>query len=335
MRRRHLLAAPLAIGLPGLAAAQAGEARSIRVAQQFGLIYLPFIVLREQRLLERAVQEAGLPEPEVSWLQMSGGAAMNDALLSGGLDIAAAGVPPVILLWARTRNNLKVRSLGALGSQSIWLNTNRDGVNGIADFTERDRIAVPAIRVSFQSIVLQMAAERQFGAGQHGRLDPLTVSLPHPDATAQLIARRTEITGHFGNPPFQQQQLQHPGIRKVLDSFDVLGGPHSGNLTYATSRWYEANPRTAAAFTAALTRANAWIKANRRAAAELYVRAERSPLAPDLVEAILGEAGIDYTVTPERVAAFAGFQHRTGQVPVPLADWRDLFFPTLHDVAGS
>ena len=335
MKRRHLLAAPLAFGLPSIAAAQAGEARQIRIAQQFGLIYLPFIVLREQRLLEAAVKAAGLPEPEVSWVQVSGGGAMNDALLSGSLDIAAAGVPPVILLWARTRSNLKVRALAALGSQSIWLNTNRADVRTIADFTERDRIAVPTVRVSFQSTVLQMAAEKLFGPGQHGRLDPITISLPHPDATVQLIAGRTEITGHFGNPPFQQQQLQHANIHKVLDSFDVLGGPHSGNLAYATGRWYDANPRSATAFVTALGQAHAWIRENRRAAAELYVRAERSPLAVDFVEAILGEAGINYTTAPEKVLAFAGFQHRTGQIPARPEIWQELFFPPVHGATGS
>ncbi|MBI0538542.1 ABC transporter substrate-binding protein [Roseomonas sp. KE2513] len=335
MRRRHLLATPLALGLPKRAAAQPAETRQIRIAQQFGLIYLPFIVLREQRLLEGAVKAAGLPEPEVSWIQVSGGAAMNDALLSGGLDIAAAGVPPFVLLWARTRSNLRVRSLGALGSQSIWLNTNRSEVKTIADFTERDRIALPAVRVSFQSIVLQMAAEKLFGPGQHGRLDPITVSLPHPDATAQLIAGRTEITAHFGNPPFQQQQLQHPGIHRVLDSFDVLGGAHSGNLAYATGRWHDANPRTAAAFVAALDAAHRWIRENRRAAAELYVRAERSPLDAGFVDAILGEAGISFTSAPARVLAFAEFQQRSGQIPVKPANWQELFFPALHNLGGS
>ncbi|WP_426955699.1 ABC transporter substrate-binding protein [Muricoccus radiodurans] len=335
MRRRHLLAAPLALGVPGLASAQPAETRQIRIAQQFGLIYLPFIVMREQRLLEAAVRAAGLPEPGVSWIQVSGGAAMNDALLSGSLDIAAAGVPPVILLWARTRPNLRVRALASLGSQSIWLNTNRAEVRSIADFTERDRIALPAVRVSFQSIVLQMAAEKLFGPGQHGRLDSITVSLPHPDATAQLIAGRTEITAHFGNPPFQQQQLQHAGIHQVLDSFDVLGGAHTGNLSYATGRWHDANPRTAAAFVTALGQAHAWIAANRRAAAELYIRAERASLDVAFVESILNGGGVGFTTAPERVLAFADFQHRTGQIPVKPDHWQDLFFPALHGATGS
>ena len=35
----------------------------------------------------------------------------------------------------------------------------------------------------------------------------LQVALPHPEATAALIKGGTELTAHFGNPPFQNQVL--------------------------------------------------------------------------------------------------------------------------------
>ena len=41
----------------------------------------------------------------------------------------------------------------------------------IKDFTEKDRIALPAVRVSIQAVVLQMAAEKVFGKGQEHKLD--------------------------------------------------------------------------------------------------------------------------------------------------------------------
>ena len=64
-------------------------------------------------------------------------------------------------------------------------------------FSDKDRIAMPAVKVSIQAVTLQMAAEQEFGQGQHGRLDHLTVSMSHPDATAALLSGRSEVTGRL------------------------------------------------------------------------------------------------------------------------------------------
>jgi NitT/TauT family transport system substrate-binding protein len=333
MRRRTLLLAGAALSVPGVLRAQ--EAPELRIGVQFGFTYLPLLVVRGRRLLEAHAAREGVAAPRVSWPQMSGGGAMNDALLSGGIDIGTAGVTPLVLLWARTRANLKVRALASVASVPLFLNTNSPGVARIRDFTPRDRIAVPTVKVSFQSVVLQMAAEQEWGAGQHARLDPLTVTMPHPDATAQLLAGRSEITAHFASPPFQNQQLTQPGIRRVLSSYEVVGGAHSVTLLYATERWRSANPRTLRALLGAVDEAAAWIAANRRAAAELYAANERSPLSVDQLEALLTDPDHRFGTTPEGIMRFAEFQHRTGMVRDRPADWRDLFFPEAHDRAGA
>ena len=337
MHRRRLLAATTAaLGSPSLLAhtAAAQETREVRVALQFGITYLPLIVMREQRLLERHARAASLPEPAVTWVQISGGAAMNDALLAGGLDFAAAGVPPVVLLWARTRANLRVRAVASLGSLPLWLNTNNPEVRSIRDFTPRDRIALPAVKVSFQAVVLQMAAEQAFGPGQHARLDPLTVTLPHPDATAQMLAGRTEITAHFGSAPFQNQQLERPGIRRVLSSYEVTGRPHSSTLSTPPP----ASGTRIRAPCAPCRRAGGGRRLDRRQPARRPPSstsgAERSPLGVDFVEACSPTPDHRFTVVPEGVLRFAEFQHRTGQVRERLDDWRELFFPEIHDKCG-
>lgn len=40
---------------------------------------------------------------KVSWATFSNGAIMNDALLAGQVEIASGGIPPFVVLWARTR----------------------------------------------------------------------------------------------------------------------------------------------------------------------------------------------------------------------------------------
>src|SRR5256885_1763387 len=90
--------------------------------------------------------------------------------------------------------------------------------------------------ISYLPLTL-MAAETVFGPGEHGKLDFLTVSLGHPDGFAQLMSGRSEITAHFTSAPFMYQELQDKRVRKILDSYDVLGGPHTFNLVWATARF--------------------------------------------------------------------------------------------------
>ena len=41
---------------------------------------------------------------------LSGGSAVNDALLSGAVDIAGAGVGPLLTIWDRTRGKQNVKA---------------------------------------------------------------------------------------------------------------------------------------------------------------------------------------------------------------------------------
>jgi len=72
-----------------LAAPQVAQAEGqIRIAEQFGIVYLLLNVVRDQQLIEKHGKADGL-DIKVDWQQLSGGAAINDALLSGAIDIAA------------------------------------------------------------------------------------------------------------------------------------------------------------------------------------------------------------------------------------------------------
>jgi NitT/TauT family transport system substrate-binding protein len=191
---------------------------------------------------------------------------MNDALLSGGLQVASGGIGPLITIWSRTKGNLDVKGMASLNSMPLLLNTRNPNVKSIKDFTDKDRIALPAVKVSVQAVTLQMAAEKAFGEGQQGKLDPLTVSMSHPDGQTALLSGRSEITAHFSSPPFQYQQLEKPGIHTVLNSFEVLGGPTTFNVIWTTSKFRNENPKLYDAFLKALDEAIAQIAKDKKAA---------------------------------------------------------------------
>jgi len=69
------------------------QAPEIRFARQFSMGYLQFNMMQQHKLLEKHAKEAGIPELKVSWATFNGPNAMNDALLSGSVDIVSGGVP--------------------------------------------------------------------------------------------------------------------------------------------------------------------------------------------------------------------------------------------------
>jgi NitT/TauT family transport system substrate-binding protein len=69
------------------------------------------------------------------------------------------------------RHSAAMRAGIALNSMPLYLNTINPNVKSIRDFSDKDRIALPAVKISIQAITLQMAAEKTFGPGQHGKLD--------------------------------------------------------------------------------------------------------------------------------------------------------------------
>ena len=333
MRPSALLALAAAL-VPALALAMPARAETnqLRIAQQFGIAYLPLIVAKERNLIEKHAVADGLPNLKVEWLRLSGAAAMNDALISGGLDFATAGIAPAILTWDKTRGKTDISLVASLGSMPNVLTTNNPNVKTIKDFTGSDRIALPSVKVGFQPIVLQIAAEQAFG--KYDKLDDITVSLPHPDATTSLLSGTGGITAHFASPPFFEQQLASGKVHAVLNSYDVLGGPHTFNVVYATKKFVQDNPKVIGAFVAALDEANAWIKANPAASAQLYISAENSKLDPAFVESIIRDPQINFTTAPERVDTFTDFEYRIGLIK-QKPSWKGLFQPGLHAKGGS
>jgi NitT/TauT family transport system substrate-binding protein len=332
-RKLPLLAIGVAAIWVGLAPASAQETKELRVAKQFGISYLPITVMEERKLIEKHAKAAGLGDIKVEWSRLSAGAPMNDALISGSLDMASGGVGPLVTIWARTKGNLNVKGVASINSMPLYLNTINAAVKTIKDFTDQDRIALPAVKVSIQAVTLQMAAEKILG--KHDALDRLTVSMSHPDGMAAMMSGKSEITAQFSSAPFQYQQLEDSRVHRVLNSYEVLGGPATFNTIWTTSAFRDKNPKTYKAFLAALEEAMDFIKKDTRETALLWIKAENSKLPLDFVEKILKDPENVFTTTPQNVMKYAEFMHKVGSIKEKPAKWSDMFFPEIHDKQGS
>nr|WP_315251190.1 ABC transporter substrate-binding protein [uncultured Duganella sp.] len=328
-----LTAATLVLSLAFATPAQA-EGR-IRIAEQFGVVYLLLNVAQDQQLIEKQGKKLGV-DITVERLQLSGGSAVNDALLSGAIDIAGAGVGPLLTIWDRTNGKQNVKGVASLGSFPYYLVSTNPKVKSIADLSEKDRIALPAVTVSVQSRILQYAAARQWGDKEYARLDKFTQTLPHPDAAAAIIAGGTEINGHFGNPPFQEQELAgNPNARIILNSYDVLGGPSSATVLYATEKFRNENPKTYRAFTAALAEAAQYITKNPEGAADTYLRVSKAKVDRELLLKIIKNPQVNFSVAPQNTYGLAQFLYRVGAIKKQPVSWRDYFFEDPVIAAGS
>jgi NitT/TauT family transport system substrate-binding protein len=331
---RVILAALLALVLatgPGLAADP-----KIRIAEQFGLSYLPLRVAIDRKLIERQAARLGAPDATVEVVQLGSGAAVNDAIISGGVDVAMAGATVLLNLWDKTVGRNTVKGMMAIADSPIYFNTIDPRIRSVRDFGPDDRIAMTAGRGTQHAITLQMAAAQAFGWEARDRLDALTVSMAHPDGVVALLSGGSIVKTHATTVPFIQMELADPRVRTVLNSYDVVGGRHTLIVAYCAERWRAANPALFDATYAGLSEAMAIIAADKHAAAELFKRVEPTKLTVDEIDRILADdLMLAFNPAPSRLMIYADYMNKVGLLKNRVANWRDVFFDNVHALPGS
>jgi NitT/TauT family transport system substrate-binding protein len=329
----RLVAALATFCLITQASAQTPE---IRLAQQFSMGYLQLNVMEHEKLIEKHAAALGISDAKVSWFKFNGPTAVNEALISGNVDIGSGGVPGLLVLWARTKGTpQEVRGISALSSQPFLLNTKDPKIKSIKDFKDSDRIAVPAVRTSVQALTLQMAAAKEWGAKDFEKLDPLTVSMTPPDATVALLKGGAQITAAFSVPPFQNQQLEDTGVHTVLNSFDVMGGSHTFTAIWCSAKFRDGNPKMYQAFVAALKEATDILNKDKQKGATYWIEDSKSKLAPEMVGKIVSGPQVKWTMVPENTIKYADFMASVGRLKEKPASWKDYFFPEAYGMNGS
>ena len=292
--------------------------------------------MEKHRLIEKHAAEAGIKDLTVRWVDLGGPSVVNDALLSGAADYAAAGPPAMLTLWDRTRGSIDVAGVAAMTSLPMYLNTHAPHLKTVDDLRDTDKIAVTAIKVSIPALVMQMYAATKYGVSDAARFDKYTVSMTHPDAVVALLSGATGITAHFASPPFHQRERRDPKIRTIMTSDEVMGGSTTFTLLSTTRKFREENPDVYKAVLRALEEANARIAADpKEAAAILLASTPDSGFSVDETVAMLTDPAVKFSTTPENVGKYATFMHEIGSIRQRPASWKDVFFPEIHAAPGS
>jgi NitT/TauT family transport system substrate-binding protein len=309
------------------------EVAEIKITKQPGVNYLPMVIMEHNKLVEKHAKAAGLPDLKASWMTFKSGGAATDALLAGSVDMVTSGGTNLLLLWAKT--NGEVKGVSGTAATPMILVTRNPAVKSIKDFTAADKIAVPTVKVSTQAIVLQMAAEKTFGQKESGKLDPMTVSMGHPDAVIALGSGKGEVNSHFSLLPYSTAELKMPGIKQVLSSVDVLGGPASNGVVFTTTKFHDANPKVVAAFNKALAEAIDLVNKDKAAAAKIYIEATKEKMTQDELVSILKDKNVVYSLTPYGTMKFADYMHRAGLIKTKPGNWKEVYFPAVHKLNGN
>lgn len=309
------------------------KAAEIRISKQYGISHFLLNIVEERKLIEKYAEAAGIKNLEIKWLTLGSGSSTNDAFLSGNVDVISLGVGPFVRLWDRTKG--QVKGIAAIDQAPLKLNTSKAEIKKLMDFSDKDRIAVPAGKVSMPALILQLAVAKELGIKNYDKLDYLTVSSKHPDAAVAITSGKSEITGHVASEPFSTIELNTPSVHTIFNSYDVLGGNHIFNIVATSQSFYDKNPELTKVVLLAMDEACQWVTENTKEAAEMYIAVTKTKEPPELIHEIFKDPQIVYSTTPVRIALFSDFLYETGAVKNKAASWKDLFFDPIHDRPGS
>ncbi len=314
----------LGLLLAVVAATASAEMAEINVAQQYGVSFLPLMLMERDKLVEKHAKAEGLGEIKVGWVKVA------------ALQFISVGAPSLITLWDKTKDNVQVKGMSALTTYPLYLNVRNPNVKSIRDFSDKDKIAVPSVKISTQAIMLQMAAAKEYGEQNYTHFDPWTVTLSHPDALLALTSNSAGVDAHFATSPFHEQEMKIPGIRTLTTNYEILGGPATALVIAASTKYREANPKSYKAFFDALKEAIDTINKDKRAAAKVYLeQAKDTKNTVDEIYAMISAPDYAFTLMPQKVGKTADFMYKIGSIKTKPASWKDLFFPEVHNLPGD
>ena len=315
-----LLAAAAVAGSTARGAQNGPAPQNITIAYQFGIGYAPLLLIKQQRLLERAY-----PGLRVEWKQLASGTPITDGIIKGDIQIGAMGTGPMLVGWARG-TNWKV--IAPLDEADLWLMVRNPSIRTFADLRGK-RIATPTA-TSIQAVVLRKMAEVKLGNAR--ALDSSLISMDHPDGMQALLTG--QIDAHFTSPPYQWLELGR-GARALGKSYGYFGA-HSFLVTVATQRFYDEYTAFSNRFYRLVKQSIDLLNKKPRVAAAILAREDTTETtAAQFRRWITRKKSLTFTTRPRGLMRTASFMNKIGLLNKVPGSWRELVFPPVYPTKGS
>lgn len=285
------------------------EKVKLTIAYQYGIAYAPAEIMQYNRMLEEK-----LPEVEIEWVIQGSGAAINEGIISGDIDIAMMGVAPFLIGWDK---GIPYKIYSAISGLSTGLISYDENIKSLADFKQGDKIAVPSIG-SAQHIFLAMAAEKELG-DMHV-LDKYLVSMSHPDAYMALLSK-SDVKAHFSSPPYFNKELKEEGMHLITSAEYAIGGEYNHIVGVMSNDFAEKHPEFSKTIKEVTEEAIQYIYDNPDDAATILAEIEKVE-REEMVEYLQYDAG-KYSTKIVSVMEMADFMMRAdyiSKVPEMLED---------------
>ncbi|MBN9439349.1 ABC transporter substrate-binding protein [Bosea sp. (in: a-proteobacteria)] len=332
LNRRKLLAgtaATLALPAPAVWA----QTKPITFAIQYGLPYLNFIVAERQGLFTKAAEKAGVRDPKINFVRLSGPTAITEGLISGNIQVGALGTLGLLIAHEKTRRAYDLGGLSAYWKGVYTIFANDPAIKSLKDIRPTDKIATPG-PTSSQALILRRAAEKIFGPGEALRFDKQIVSLPHPDAVAALTTGNT-VQVYFALSPFAEFLAQQPNVHVIGRTTEYNPPNMTNGVVGVLRKFVEENKELSSAVVAALDEAGRFIQSEVAETAKIYTAAEPSKLSAEEMLKVIENNKNEYTTEPNGIIDTANFMVKLGQLKAAPAKWQDVFFPPVNQGSGS
>ena len=312
----------VASGAGSNARGAAGRAapRNITIAYQLGVGYAPLIIVKRQRLLEKA-----FPGLHVEWRQLASVTPITDGMIKGDIQIGAMGTGPMLLGWAR---GINWKVIAPLDDADLWLMARDPSIRTVADLRGK-RIATPSA-TSIQAVVLRKMADAKLGNAR--ALDSSLISMDHPEGLEALLAG--QIDAHLTSPPYQWMEQQR-GAHIVGKSYAHFG-PHSFLVTVLTQEFYNRYPGFSRRFHTLVKQAIDMLNRKPRTAAAILAKDARGETSARQFRSwITRKKSLTFTTRPRGLVRMAAFMNRIGLLTKVPRSWRTLVFPPVYRTKGS
>jgi NitT/TauT family transport system substrate-binding protein len=142
------------------------------------------------------------------------------------------------------------------------------------------------------------------------------------------------VQSHFSSAPFQYRQLKQPGYHQVISSYDIIGR-HTVSSLVMRAAFHDGNPKVVKVIVGALKEATAWINADKKAAAETYLRVTKDKTPPEEVAAMLNDPNITITLRPRGAQQISDFLFKVGRVKAKPDKWQDYYYNDIDVLTGN
>lgn len=273
------------------------EAKKITIAYQGGVGYAPVHVMEKKNLIEENYDG----EITVEFVKLDSGAAINEGIIGGTIDIGCMGLAPAV---SGVAAGIPYKAISNLCSQSHGLMSNDPAITKLSDITGEDKIALVSTG-SIQHILLAMAAEKEFGDAH--ALDNNIQGMSHAEGMASLESGTVKL--HLTSSPFIYQERESGKYTELKEISEVWP---SGNtfLAAMASTELENDPELFEAVSKSFEQAITFINENKEETAQ--IESEYLELDLETVTGYLEQEDCQFFTELRGAETMAEFMYRAG-----------------------